>query len=163
MRRRRELAERTRIPDSIDQALAHLAKPLYKDFHAELYTVFRVTRIFNNDLQREVDRLEIKAGYSIDTARRQLEYNDNCDGVEFIWMYKYRCASIKLLEKLVHLTLRARGAALVPRPCPGCGVRHREFFLVSAAGGIDGLCVIIEFWLGALGQPIQRLSIPPVN
>ncbi|KAJ7437030.1 hypothetical protein FB451DRAFT_1452237 [Mycena latifolia] len=83
------------------------------------------------------------------------QYHDNCRGIEFIWCYKYRCDEIKLLERLVHLSLRTRGAALAPRLCPGCNVRHREFFLDSAAGGIDGLCGIIEFWLGTLGQQIE--------
>jgi hypothetical protein len=62
----------------------------------------------------------------------------------------------KTVERLVHLTLRARGAAIVPYPCPGCGVKHREFYLDAAAGGIDGVCEVIEFWLGALGQAIDR-------
>ncbi|KAJ7437036.1 hypothetical protein FB451DRAFT_1452245 [Mycena latifolia] len=146
---------RTRIPDPIEQALAHIQSRRYKDFSAELYTVFRVTRIFCADLGLEVDRLEIKAGYAINTIRRQFQYHDNCHGVEFIWCYKYRCDEIKLLEHLVHLSLRTCGAALAPRLCPGCNVWHREFFLDLAAGGIEGLCGIIEFWLGALGQQIE--------
>ncbi|KAJ7447688.1 hypothetical protein FB451DRAFT_1411783 [Mycena latifolia] len=151
------------MPDPIEQALAHIQSRRYKDFSAELYTVFRVTRVFCEDLGLEVDRLEIKAGYAIDTIRRQFQYHDSCRGVEFIWCYKYRCDEIKLLERLVHLSLRAHGAALAPRLCPGCNVRHREFFLDLAAGGIEGLCGIIEFWLGALGQQIERVVIDPLT
>ncbi|KAJ6547251.1 hypothetical protein B0H19DRAFT_1075156 [Mycena capillaripes] len=159
LRRRRELAAITRIHDPIEQCLAHIAKPRYKDFRGELYTVFRVQRRFCEELQLEIDELEIKSGYSIDTLRHQFEYRDNCAGVDFIWCYKYTCDSVKLLERterLVHLTLRKRGAAIAPYPCPGCGVNHREFYLDSAAGGIEGICEIIEFWLGALGQKVDK-------
>ncbi|KAJ7833559.1 hypothetical protein B0H13DRAFT_1914536 [Mycena leptocephala] len=152
--RRRELAAITRIRDPIEQCLAHVATPRHKDHGGELYTLFRVVG---------VDKLEVKSRYSIDTVRRQFEYRDNCVGVEFIWCYKYTCDNVKLLERLVHLTLRARGAAIVPYECPGCGVKHREFYLDSAAGGIDGVCEIVEFWLGALGQPINKTVIEPIE
>ncbi|KAJ7848302.1 hypothetical protein B0H13DRAFT_2404434 [Mycena leptocephala] len=155
-RRRRELAAITRIRDPIEQCLAHIATPRHKDHGGELYTVFRIERVFCERLQLEIDKLEVKTGYSIDTLRRQFEYRENCTGVEFIWCYKYTCDNVKLLERLVHLTLRARGAAIAPYPCPGCGVKHREFYLDAAAGGIDGVCEVIEFWLGALGQAIDR-------
>ncbi|KAJ7824050.1 hypothetical protein B0H13DRAFT_2375728 [Mycena leptocephala] len=152
--RRRELAAITRIRDPIEQCLAHVATPCHKDHGGELYTLFRVVG---------VDKLEVKSGYSIDTVRRQFEYRDNCVGVEFIWCYKYTCDNVKLLERLVHLTLRAHGAAIMPYECPGCGVKHREFYLDSAAGGIDGVCEIVEFWLGALGQPINKTVIEPIE
>ncbi|KAJ7868428.1 hypothetical protein B0H13DRAFT_2558739 [Mycena leptocephala] len=157
-RRRRELAAITRIRDPIEQCLAHIATPRHKDHGGELYTVFRIERVFCERLQLEIDKLEVKTGYSIDTLRRQFEYRENCTGVEFIWCYKYTCDNVKLLERLVHLTLRARGAAIAPYPCPGCGVKHREFYLDAAAGGIDGVCEVIEFWLGALGQAIDRVN-----
>ncbi|KAJ7035898.1 hypothetical protein C8F04DRAFT_1181927 [Mycena alexandri] len=163
LRRRRQLAAITRIPHPIDQCMAHLAKRRYRDFRAELYTVFRITRVFDHALQMQVDALDIKSGYSIDTARRQLQYRDKCRGLEFIWCYKYTCDEVKLLEHLVHLTLRAHGASIPSYPCPGCGVRHREFYLDSAAGGLDGLCGIIEFWLGVLGQPVERVVIQPID
>ncbi|KAJ7692374.1 hypothetical protein B0H17DRAFT_1133108 [Mycena rosella] len=128
--------------------LAYLERPLYKDFPGELYTVFGVVRVFDDDLQCNIDRLEIKAGYSTDTARCQLQYRASG-----------RWSSNGTTKHLVHLTLRECGAALPPRPCPGCGVRHREFFSMSAAGGIEGLCGIIEFWSGTLGEAIDRVDI----
>ncbi|KAJ7723267.1 hypothetical protein B0H16DRAFT_1472967 [Mycena metata] len=163
LRRRRKLAEITRIPNEIDQCIALLDTCRYKDFRGELYTVFRVTRVFDHTLQMEVDALDIKSGYSIDTARRQLQYRDKCVGVGFIWCYKYTCDQVKLLERLVHLTLRSQGAAIPSYPCPGCGVRHREFYLDSAAGGLDGLCGIIEFWLEVLGQQVEGIVIEPID
>ncbi|KAJ7848218.1 hypothetical protein B0H13DRAFT_1906859 [Mycena leptocephala] len=120
---RRELAAIFQNPDPrpIDQCLAHIATPRHKEHSGELYTVFRIERVFCEQLQLQIDKLEVKT-----------------------------------LERLVHSTLRARGAAIAPYPCPGCGVKHREFYLDAAAGGIDGVCEVIEFWLGALGQAINR-------
>jgi hypothetical protein len=88
---------RTRIPDPIEQCLAHIATPRHKDHGGELYTVFRIERVFCEQLQLEIDKLEVKSGYSIDTVRRQFEYRENCTGVEFIWCYKYTCDNVKLL------------------------------------------------------------------
>ncbi|KAJ6545753.1 hypothetical protein B0H19DRAFT_1076013 [Mycena capillaripes] len=163
LQRRRDLAAITRIRDPMDQALAHIAHPCYKDFRGDLYTVCRVVRVFDHQLQMWVDVLDVKSGFSLDTVRRQFDYRDTCHDVDFIWFYKYKSDTVKLLERLVHLTLRALGAAIAPYPCPGCGVKHREFYLYSAAGGVEGLCSIIEFWLGALGQRVERVLIDPIS
>ncbi|KAJ7602173.1 hypothetical protein DFH06DRAFT_1351602 [Mycena polygramma] len=153
---------RSRIVDPIDQCLAHIRTPRYKDHPGKLYTVFRKMRVYDSDLRLMVDALEMKTGYAVDIVRRQEQYHDLCDPVDFIWLYEYDCDSVKLIERLVHLTLRARGGTIKPYPCPGCGTRHREFFLESAAGGVDGMCAIIEFWLGAMGQPIVRSVVQPI-
>ncbi|KAJ7816882.1 hypothetical protein B0H13DRAFT_2380118 [Mycena leptocephala] len=121
--RRRELAAITRIRDPIEQCLAHVATPRHKDHGGELYTLFRVVG---------VDKLEVKSGYSIDTVRRQFEYRDNCVGVEFMWCYKYTCDNVKLLERLVHLTLRARRRHRALR-MPG--VRRQAPGILSRLGG----------------------------
>ncbi|KAJ7235747.1 hypothetical protein B0H12DRAFT_1238695 [Mycena haematopus] len=163
LRRRKALAEITRIQNPIDQALAHFADPRYKDFRGDLYIVCRVIRIFDPTLQMYVDALEIKSGFSGNTSRRQFNYRDTCIDVDFIWFYRYKCNCVKLLERLVHLTLRALGAGIQTYACPGCGVNHREFYSYSAAGGVDGLCAIIEFWLEALGQPVERVTIDPIT
>ncbi|KAJ7663589.1 hypothetical protein B0H17DRAFT_1211605 [Mycena rosella] len=113
------------MPDPIAQALAHVAQPLYKDFGSDLYTVVRVVHAFDQELQREVDRLEIKAGYSVDTARRQLEYHENCTG---------NTSCICRSEREAPPSSRA--------------------LVQDAPSDI--------FWLGALGQPIDRIEIPPV-
>ncbi|KAJ7813440.1 hypothetical protein B0H13DRAFT_1925431, partial [Mycena leptocephala] len=147
-RRRRELAAITRIRDPIEQCLAHIATPRHKDHGGELYTVFRIERVFCERLQLEIDKLEVKTGYSMthsaaSSSTVKIVRGSNLYGVT---------------KRLVHLTLRARGAAIAPYPCPGCGVKHREFYLDAAAGGIDGVCEVIEFWLGALGQAIDRVN-----
>ncbi|KAJ7752233.1 hypothetical protein DFH07DRAFT_960669 [Mycena maculata] len=101
--------------------------------------------------------LDIKVGIAKDTSARQADYNEYCDPVEFLWLVKWKCRRPKLLERLVHLTFRALGADLPTdlRTCAGCGVCHREFFAYEAVGGIDGVLRIVEFWLGALGEPIE--------
>ncbi|KAJ7661436.1 hypothetical protein DFH06DRAFT_1129534 [Mycena polygramma] len=149
LRRRKELAAISRIRDPVDQCLAHIATPKYRDHWGKVYTVLRKTRAFDTRLGIWVDVLDLKTGYAVDIQNRQEQYRDVCNGVEFV------CIG----ERLVHLTLRARGGTIKPYPCPGCGVKHREFYLYSAAGGIDGICEIIEFWLGALGQPILRAEV----
>ncbi|KAJ7023941.1 hypothetical protein C8F04DRAFT_1192909 [Mycena alexandri] len=169
LKRRKALAAISRIPDPLDQCMAHLKKSNYNDFRGELYTVFRVLRVFDHEFQMDVDVLDIKSGYSLDSRHRQLDYRDTCRGVKFLWMYKYTSDNIKHLERLVHLSLRALGAQIPTFPCPGCGVKHREFYSVGAAGGIDGLCAIIEFWLEVLGQPVEsrheqgQYSMAPFN
>ncbi|KAF8183522.1 hypothetical protein K438DRAFT_1974993 [Mycena galopus ATCC 62051] len=163
LRRRKKLAAVTRIRNPIDQALAHIAHPRYKDFPGDLYIVCRIIRVLDPSLQIYVDALEIKSGFSIDTLRRQFEYHHTCRNVEFLWFYRYKSDSVKLLERLVHLTLRALGATIDRYSCPGCGIKHREFYSYLAAGGIEGLCAIIEFWLGVLGQTIERVVIDPIT
>ncbi|KAJ7203735.1 hypothetical protein B0H12DRAFT_1243723 [Mycena haematopus] len=153
---------RTRIRDPVDQALAHFSHPRYKDLGGDLYIVCRRVRVVAPDLQIVYDDFEIKAGISTDVGRRQCEYRDVCRDVEFVWFYKYHSDTVKLLERLVHLSLRALGAAIPPYPCPGCGVRHREFFDAAAAGGIAGVCAIVEFWLEVLGQRVVRVGIDPI-
>ncbi len=60
-------------------------------------------RVFCETLEMDVDELEIKAGYSINTLKRQLQYRDECDGVEFIWCYEYTCDNVKLLGAFCYL------------------------------------------------------------
>ncbi|KAF8174183.1 hypothetical protein K438DRAFT_1771778 [Mycena galopus ATCC 62051] len=143
LRRRKQLAAITHIHNPIHQALAHIAQPWYKDFRGDFLRIY-------------VDALEIKSGFSIHTLRRQFEYHHTCRNVEFLWLYRYKSDSMKLLERLVHLTLRALGTTIDCYPCPSCGVKHWEFYSYLATGGIEGLCAIIEFWLGVLGQTVER-------
>jgi len=50
------------------------------------------------------------------------------------------------------------GADLSPSLCP-CNVRHTEFKDYEAAGGIDGIVDIIQFWRGALGERDLELYV----
>ncbi|KAJ6535038.1 hypothetical protein B0H19DRAFT_1271698 [Mycena capillaripes] len=147
----------------MDQALAHIDHPCYREIAGDVYVVCRVVRIFDDQLGIWVNALDVKSGRAIDVTNRQCDYCDKCRGVEFIWFWRYTSTTVKLLERLVHLTLRDRGAALAPYPCPGCGVKHQEFYSYEAAGGVEGVCEIIEFWLGALRQRVEKIPIKPVS
>ncbi|KAJ7437027.1 hypothetical protein FB451DRAFT_1193478 [Mycena latifolia] len=46
-------------------------------------------------------------------------------------------------ERIVHLLLRIRGAQIPAQPCPGCNIQHREFFAISAVGGLLAFVQII--------------------
>jgi hypothetical protein len=41
---------------------------------------------------------------------------------------------------------------MVPQICPGCGVKHREFFCLAFVGGLRGLDKLVKEVLGLLGQ-----------
>lgn len=156
---------RARIRDPIVQAMAHMRSNQYKDFPGEGYVVCRVKRRFCPRHGFDVDYLEIKQGRSTVTERRQHQYKMHCIGIDFIWLYKFQTEQSKLVgesiycpcygclysERLMHLTLRALGADRSPSLC-SCNVRHTEFKDYEAAGGIDGIVDIIQFWRGALGE-----------
>ncbi|KAJ7445571.1 hypothetical protein B0H11DRAFT_1930566 [Mycena galericulata] len=104
----------------------------------------------------EVDWVDVKPGRATDLAARRESYADKCVGVELAWQYCYETKYSVLLERLVHLTLTARGAKRQPEECEGCGVWHREYFGEGAAGGLDGVAGIIEYWMRRLGEvPVQ--------
>jgi hypothetical protein len=77
--------------------MPRLERQRYKDFKGELYTVFRVTRRFCPNAWLEVDALEIKSDFAIDTMRLQYEYMHNYRDIDFIWRYKYTCDNVKIL------------------------------------------------------------------
>ncbi|KAJ6619642.1 hypothetical protein B0H10DRAFT_2216707 [Mycena sp. CBHHK59/15] len=53
----------------------------------------------------------------------------------------YRTASS---QRLVHLKLKAHGAALVPEPCDGCHVNHREFYSLSGFQMLEDFKVLVK-------------------
>ena len=72
----------------------------------------------------------------------------------FFW--KFMCWPS--LERLIHLSLVDIGARVRRFVCPGCGTKHREYYSLSAAGGIDEVWAIVEFWVWAVGE--EFVSIP---
>ncbi|KAJ7692497.1 hypothetical protein B0H16DRAFT_1486399 [Mycena metata] len=158
----KQLCKISRMPNLVEQCLAHVPQSYYKDLRGNLYTVFRCIWVYDAILQTNIDAVEIKAGYSSDTPHRQQEYQDTCHSINFDWQFKYTSDNVKRLvlkrgaEHLVYLSLRMLGAGIPAYPCPRCGVRHKEFFSVAAARGIDRLCGIIEFWLEVLGEPVNN-------
>ncbi|KAF8177159.1 hypothetical protein K438DRAFT_1978800 [Mycena galopus ATCC 62051] len=151
---RRDAISRIRDPVEQRDALLDavlLGLPVYQEKDGEVYGVYRV-RYDGDDII-----FDPKMGRAGDTTKRQGDYRRKCAPVEFVWVAKYRCACPKAIERLVHLTLRIRGADLPhsAQLCAGCAVHHREFSSFSEAGGILGVLEIAEFWLGALGELVE--------
>ncbi|KAJ7789109.1 hypothetical protein B0H14DRAFT_2627562 [Mycena olivaceomarginata] len=148
--RRRELARigRKSIDDQVE---AHLQRSLYKEREGSVYCNVRV------DLG--TGRLEVKGGWTSDLERRQVNYR-SCESAtqEILWIAAFECAEPKRVERLLHLELAKLGARLQPRPCPGCGTNHREYFEYSAADGFEGVLEIIEAILAKLGVPVNKLA-----
>ncbi|KAJ7846646.1 hypothetical protein B0H13DRAFT_2362885 [Mycena leptocephala] len=67
-----------------------------------------------------------------------------------------RRAQHYLAERLIHLRLFGRKAHAVPQICPGCGVKHREFFCLAFVGGLRGLDKLVKEVLGLLGQKLVK-------
>ncbi|KAF8126661.1 hypothetical protein K438DRAFT_2001271 [Mycena galopus ATCC 62051] len=132
-----------------------LGLPVYQEKAGEVYGVYRI-RYDGGDII-----FDPKMGRASDTTKRQGDYRRKCAPVEFVWVAKYRCACPKAIERLVHLTLRIQGADLLHNAqlCTGCAVHHREFSSFNEAGGIVGVLEIAEFWLGALGQVVERINL----
>ncbi|KAJ7716070.1 hypothetical protein B0H16DRAFT_1476969 [Mycena metata] len=113
------------MPNLAEQCLVHVRQSYYKDLRGDLYTVFRRIQVYDANLQTDVDAVEIKAGYSSNTPRRQQEYQDTCHGVDFDWKFKYTSTNVKRLvlkrgaEHLVHLSLRMLSAGIPPIRAPG--------------------------------------------
>ncbi|KAJ7503606.1 hypothetical protein B0H11DRAFT_2222232 [Mycena galericulata] len=108
----------------------------------------------------DVDHVDLKHGRTNDIDRRRGEYARKCKGEEIIWCYYYETQHTKLLERLVHLSLRH--AKRHPYACHGCGVKHCEHFAEEAAGGLEGIAEIIEYWLRRLGEPLSG-GEPPMT
>ncbi|KAF8147086.1 hypothetical protein K438DRAFT_1780295 [Mycena galopus ATCC 62051] len=132
-----------------DQIAEHSARSLYQERPGAVYCNIRLNTMNGG--------LEVKGGWSSNVPRRQKAYGAcECAEQEILWVASYECAEPKRVERLLHLKLREREAALEPRPCVGCGTCHREYFLFSAAGGFEGVLALIEEILGELGVTVNK-------
>ncbi|KAJ7314708.1 hypothetical protein DFH08DRAFT_821035 [Mycena albidolilacea] len=151
------LQHKTTVTSSIDdQVEAHLQRSLYKEREGSVYCNVRV------DLG--TGRLEVKGGWTSDLERRQENYR-SCESAtqEILWIAAFECTEPKRVERLLHLELAKLGARLQPRPCPGCGTNHREYFEYSAADGFEGVLEIIEAILAKLGVPVKKLTCTSIE
>ncbi|KAJ7718398.1 hypothetical protein B0H14DRAFT_2643367 [Mycena olivaceomarginata] len=139
--RRRELARigRKSIDDQVE---AHLQRSLYKEREGSVYC--NVRWIWG------------RGDWSCESATQ-----------EILWIAAFECAEPKRVERLLHLELAKLGARLQPRPCPGCGTNHREYFEYSAADGFEGVLEIIEaswrswgFRLAEAANGVRTLQAP---
>ncbi|KAJ7490884.1 hypothetical protein FB451DRAFT_1166206 [Mycena latifolia] len=102
--------------------------------------------------------LEIKLGHTKNLKRRLRQYEACQANDHQISFWGYCPVPRRMLaERLVHLRLGALGARLVPYPCLSCGVEHREFFPLAAAGGCNGVKSVVKTIVEELGGRFQCL------
>ncbi|KAJ7195594.1 hypothetical protein B0H12DRAFT_1082171 [Mycena haematopus] len=147
-------------PDAAAEALFNVQP--YLDFPGKIYVHLKpddatLAVIAALPANEEVDYLSVKVGRSIDVDRRRKEYARKCEGEQLCWAFYYETAKCKLLEGLVHRSLAALGAARAPTPCGGCEIKHREYAAEQAAGGLEGVAGLVEYWMRRMGEvPIRH-------
>ncbi|KAJ7638260.1 hypothetical protein FB45DRAFT_1023065 [Roridomyces roridus] len=125
---------------SLERAQAHLNLRMYKDdLPGDIYAGLE-------------PRGSVKLGYSTQVDVRLLSHNARCG--QHLWLFAYATPTPKLLESLIHLTLKDMGAHKRPRCCRRCRTRHREYF--SEELDLGAYEDVIKCWLKVLGQPIER-------
>ncbi|KAJ7832407.1 hypothetical protein B0H14DRAFT_2592073 [Mycena olivaceomarginata] len=107
-----------------------------------------------------VAKLQFKVGHTSSLTRRCHQYRKCEKGQTHIWLWSYDAAERYLAEHLIHLRLFGRKAHAVPQICPGCGVKHREFFCLAFVGGLRGLDKLVKEVLGLLGQKSVKRATP---
>ncbi|KAJ7477442.1 hypothetical protein FB451DRAFT_1396425 [Mycena latifolia] len=65
----------------------------------------------------EIDAMDLKVRTAIDVDTRRAGHEAQCPGIERVWAYHYQTNYPKLLERLVHLSLKARRAQHPIRSC----------------------------------------------
>ncbi|KAJ6552411.1 hypothetical protein DFH09DRAFT_1319164 [Mycena vulgaris] len=89
--------------------------------------------------------LDVKAGSSVDLCTRALQYR-RCKRLPRVIRFWASCPApaCRVTERLIHLHLIERGASLPRTRCSGCLKYHREYFSLSAAGGLEGFKEIVR-------------------
>ncbi|KAJ7117829.1 hypothetical protein C8R44DRAFT_738702 [Mycena epipterygia] len=152
-----------------DQALRAAINP-YDDGPGELYITLRLTprllapyragSLSAADLSPLLNpqNFQLKIGHTNDVRRRRPEYRRCAEGQFLHWHAYFPVPKRKLAERLAHLRLKAVGARLRSRRCPGprCRTRHREYFSLTAAGGLHGVEAIVQGVVVDVGGVYQR-------
>ncbi|KAJ6498492.1 hypothetical protein C8R47DRAFT_1068768 [Mycena vitilis] len=138
-------------------ALAALGNP-YDDAAGDCYILRRVPRAVQEAYDaKKITRgqyraaTEVKAGHSKNFDARQRGYRKCEIDWVLIWEVKVWTPNRKLLEALIHESLRERGATVAPVKC-SCSTCHREFYDLKKARGVRGVKNLAIFWMKALGQ-----------
>ncbi|KAJ6448059.1 hypothetical protein C8R45DRAFT_1115521 [Mycena sanguinolenta] len=103
-------------------------------------------------------QLEFKVGETSSMPRRYGEYS-KCtkNGHTLEWGFHCQVPHRKLAERLIHLSFRALGGVLVRYPCPGCNMRHREFYSLDNIGDLDAVVRVMSFWIVAIGGTFDQV------
>ncbi|KAJ7182284.1 hypothetical protein C8R43DRAFT_940439 [Mycena crocata] len=107
-----------------------------------------------------LDVLEVKIGHTNSIRRRRRQYRICEKGQVIIWHSFYVVRNRIIAEHLVHSSLKSIGIRPIIRPCPGCRVRHREYYPFRAIGSFDRLDCILRAGCWVLGEGVVvQLSI----
>ncbi|KAJ7777991.1 hypothetical protein DFH07DRAFT_766209 [Mycena maculata] len=96
--------------------------------------------------------VDVKGGHSGSFPARRCAYHKCERGIAIIWHCGFIVHRRILAEALTHQALRAMGVEPRVYPCPGCDVRHHEYFPFLKVGGFAGLEWIIRAAIRATGQ-----------
>ncbi|KAJ7761565.1 hypothetical protein DFH07DRAFT_957159 [Mycena maculata] len=109
----------------------------------------------------ELDTVRVKVGSTDDMRRRQPEYRRRCEkkGKKIWWWRSFSADRRMAIEHMVHFSLESVGAGPRPFSCK-CGVEHREYFSLKAAGGFLAVEQMIHFWINGLGQTTIDAQVP---
>ncbi|KAJ7639684.1 hypothetical protein DFH06DRAFT_1335359 [Mycena polygramma] len=147
-------------------ALSALCNP-YRDGPGDVYVLRRVPRAVQEAYDaRKISRAmyfaktQVKLGHSKKFPTRQRTYRKCTIDWALHWEVRFSTPNRKLLEALVHESLRERGAAVKPVRC-SCSTRHTEFFNFKRAGGVRGVERLVLSWMWALGQAETVRIAPP--
>lgn len=114
----------------------------------------------------------IKCGFAEDVPRRQDDYDKRCVDVPFDWKFSWEVPDVRRVgksiviclwiyfqhssERLVHITFRLLGEVAVCVPCPGCGVKHKEFYTMDNIPTIERGVEIFEFCIVVAREELKR-------
>ncbi|KAJ6491073.1 hypothetical protein C8R45DRAFT_928895 [Mycena sanguinolenta] len=140
----------------------------YADFPGKVYVHLKIDNatlagIATLPADEDVDFVSLKLGRAVDIERRRTQYARECKGQEIVWAFYYETQHCKLLaahfnaEALIHRSLKALNAMRAPTPCAGCAVKHREYAAEMAAGSLEGVAAIVEYWMERLGGDSRSL------
>ncbi|KAJ7748162.1 hypothetical protein DFH07DRAFT_962233 [Mycena maculata] len=153
--RQSTMAQVRRIRDPLERAEATWNLRLFKpEVPGVVYTHVRPNHEILDGIptapaDEEIDWVDFKGGRTNDLERRRTEYEHDCKGEEIVWCYYYYP---KLLEALLHLSVRARHAKRKPYPCHGCKKRHCEHASLERKHPLGGLSPVFpefppELWI----------------
>ncbi|KAJ7083166.1 hypothetical protein B0H15DRAFT_932493 [Mycena belliarum] len=151
--------------DPLDAAEAYLnLRPYLEPPAGNVYVFLQLNEaivqwIPHAPLGLEIDTLDLKVGKANDVDARRAGHEAQCPGIQRVWAYHYQTNYPKLLERLVHLSLKDLQAQRPIRSCEKCSVHHREFYGEEASGGLEGVAEIIEYWLKRIGEVPRRQAL----
>ncbi|KAJ7716666.1 hypothetical protein DFH07DRAFT_785353 [Mycena maculata] len=119
--------------------------------------------------------LEVKVGFTDDIRRRIREYQKCENGVMIGWVVGFMVEKRKHVERITHNCLAEMDIEPCIYRCPGCGVRHEEYYPFWRLGGFQVLEDVIRLSAAMAGQhkakstyqfgaaPVWSLLSPPTE